>query len=153
LVRAGQVIGVEAAILTDTLLPFLRHKAIYGLAGAQLLEAVAEIGLEVGEFYPYLGLTESARDETASRLLQEMRRRAPGSARSSIDDALAAYTASDYGRCLAESWEAAGSTARDGDDGARSLLSGLVRLADGPDGIRAEEALLGVLLARKLLGI
>jgi hypothetical protein len=50
-------------------------------------------------------------------------------------------------------WEAAGSTGNHSNDGTRSLLSGLVRLADSSGNIRAQEALLGVLLARKMLGI
>ncbi|MES2464023.1 MAG: MFS transporter [Armatimonadota bacterium] len=151
LVRAGQAIGIGAALLTDTLLPLLRRTDIHGLAGAQLLEAVAEIGLEPGEFYPFLGLTDSARDETTSRLLQEMRRRGPASARRSIDDALTAYTASVYDRCLPALWESVENAEQA--EGARALLGGLVRFSDGPRNIRAEEALLGVLLARKMLNI
>jgi hypothetical protein len=76
-VATGKASGASAAALTQTLLPLLRHQAIHGLAYAQLLQAIAEIGLEPGVFYPYLGLTDSARDETVSRLLGEMRRRAP----------------------------------------------------------------------------
>ena len=153
LVRAGQIIGISAPILTDTLLPLLRHPAIHGLANAQLLEAVAEIGLLAGVFYPYLGLTDSARDETTSRLLGEMRRRAPNVARTSLDDALAAYTTSEYGRCLTALGEAIETTNSDSDSGARALLSGLLHLADSSSDVHAEEALLGVLLARKMLEI
>ncbi|MBC8102604.1 MAG: MFS transporter [Cytophagales bacterium] len=154
LVRAGQRAGIPASVLTDTLLPLLRDPAIRGLANTQLLETVAEIGLEAGVFYPYLGLTEIARDEATSRLLQEIKRRAvPPPARSALDAALAAYVSGDYTRCITALWQAVEGAGEPAEGGAQQeVLGGLARLAEAHGDIRAEEALLGTLLTRRILG-
>lgn len=157
LVNTGQAARADAAQMVEPLLPLLHDEAVRGLARAQLLEAVAQIGLDPGAFYPYLGLTDLARDETASRLLEEIRRRASGSGKANmasplLDTAADAYTAGDYAACL-ERLEEATALLRGGPPATRALLHGLAtRAAEGRD-VSAEEALLGVLLTRRLLGI
>ncbi len=59
---------------TVALLAALDRADMTGLAYKQTLAAVAEMGLSEGDFYPYLGLNEMARDAAVNKMADEIRR-------------------------------------------------------------------------------
>jgi hypothetical protein len=73
LAQLGTVAGVKITDLLELLLPVLDRTAGATLAYKQSLAAIADSVLPTGTFYPYLGLSENARDTASSRLFSEMR--------------------------------------------------------------------------------
>ncbi|MBC8143653.1 MAG: hypothetical protein H7Y38_19655, partial [Armatimonadetes bacterium] len=86
---------------TAAILSVLDRAESYGLAHKQTLAAVAEMGLDEDVFYPYLGLTDVARDQAVARLATETRRalRKTGhpTDEPTIGEAETAYTNGDFG--------------------------------------------------------
>jgi MFS family permease len=146
--RAG---GQGADTLLSALLPVLTNPSVGGLAYKQALEAVADVGLTPGDFYPYLGMNEMARDQAFSRLLSEVGRRlrAEGAdlAERTTAGLLESYVGGDYAACLRR---LADLTAACEPGPARSVLHALHASAPSR-AVRAEEALLGILLLRECL--
>ena len=172
-VRFGTAAGRAPETLTASLLAVLDRPDMRGLAYKQALEAVAETGLPDGAFYRYLGLSEMARDEAATRLVEEARRslkslRRPRGGEADEDEdlsgggggdtlarALEAYTEGRYAAAVRATAEAAarqvgGGAPRGGNPGriAAAVLGALARRPDDRDA-RPEEFLLALLLLRR----
>ncbi len=149
--RLGRTARREIGTLLQTLLPVAHRPDAGGLAAKQALEAVAEVGLPEGSFYPYLGLSEMARDETASRLFTEVRRRLGRAAASdtTTTTALEAYTSGNYPACLTHlvSLIPSRHVASPPAQVLRVLADTATQRAEAPP----EEALLGILLLRETL--
>lgn len=128
-------LGREAPDIFARLLAVLDRLDGRGLAYKQALSSLADTALPEGTLYPYLGLSEMARDEAASRLLSEAGRKlhAPGKAAAALE----AFTRGDYAGCL-ESLAALSES---------PPLAALAERARRRDDATPEEALLGMLLA------
>lgn len=159
--RILRAAGHPAEEQLAALLPVVHREQMNGLAYKQALEAVADIGLPEGAFYPYLGLNDLARDEAANRLLTEIRRRlrsgsgdhdsssiTPGVAilDHAIDAAIAAFSTGDYTDCLVHLTSALPVPAPDSP--AVAVLCALTDAGYRNGSSRADEALLGILLLR-----
>ncbi|MDX1933452.1 MAG: MFS transporter [Capsulimonadales bacterium] len=79
LVRIGKESGRSVSESLVVLLPVLNRIGGQGLAYKQTLDAIADLALTPGTFYPYLGLAGMARDESVHRLLGEIRRKVSAS--------------------------------------------------------------------------
>ncbi len=165
-------IGCEAQsepdALAHDLLSVLDRTGDNGLAYKQALQAVASVGLSDDAFYPYLGLSEAARDEAANKLIEEMARKAARDRDAHRQAALIAlgetYARGHYAECLIA---AAALVPPKGEtfvmpingvdssdfneaDYARATFAALAMRADARQTATALEALLGILLLRAL---
>jgi hypothetical protein len=159
LVRWGREAGQSGETLALPALAALDRPGLRGLAYKQTLEAVADAGLPVGAFYPYLGLNEMGRDETAQRLAGDIRRllrRAAGPGEgddASVTRALEAYTRGDVAegvRLLARVSALHPQTRGTRNPAAASTLGALARRSDDRDA-RPEEFLLALALLKEAL--
>jgi HEAT repeat protein len=162
LVRAGRAAGVPASEMAFLLLPLLHDAAVHGLAKAQVLEAVAQVGLGEGVLYPYMGLTDLAREDATLRFLEELRRRvtaddregAAAAAAPLVVEAIEAHTCGDYALCVTRLGDLVALPPHgSGNDGALAVIDGLRDRATTGRDVTADEALLSVLLARRLIGL
>jgi hypothetical protein len=114
LTRLSRAAGIPAPRTMAHLLPLLAQPDLAGgLAGKQVLEAIADTALPPGDFYPYLNLTEIGRDEAFQHILsafvrREKRRTTPSLADTAPlrddgwdVDLIGRYTSGDYSGCLA----------------------------------------------------
>ena len=146
--RVGREANHDPETLLASLLPVLGRAGMRGIAYKQVLEVIADLGLEPGAFYRYLGLTEMRRDETFSRLAGEIarRHRLPPTADPAAwtADLLAAYTGGDYAGCL----RLLAQTLPPGADTPAALALHALYRTSPQRTPRPDEALLGAVLLR-----
>ena len=148
----GRAAGQSTETLLTALLPVLAHSSVRGLAYKQALEAIADVGLAPGTFYPYLGMNEMARDQAFSRLLSEVSRRVKAEAHSPAEDktpsALEAYLNGAYDDCV---YHLALTAMKTPLPSSASLVLASLNHSASTHTVHAEEAVLGVLLLHESL--
>jgi len=154
LTRLCRAAGVGAPRAIQSLLPLLSQPGLSatGLAGKQVLEALADTALPPGDFYPYLNLTEIGRDEAFQHVLSALVRRekrhggeSPLLVEGWETRLVGDYTSGDYDACLAGLTAALPPTDA---SNAGLLLRAMASLADAGRSSGPEETLLGAFLLR-----
>lgn len=162
LARLGRSADKTPVEVLRAVLPLFEQVGDSGLAYKQTLSAIADIALEPGTFYPYLGLAEMARDEAASRLISELREttRRQGKSPTSggndagwFDDLLSAYTEGEYASFHARLAELPTPDQEEAVGEARLFLSQFLAERSREREGGAEEACLALLLVRSNLDI
>ncbi|MBC8134312.1 MAG: hypothetical protein H8F28_00305, partial [Fibrella sp.] len=145
---------------TVALLSALDRPEMTGLAYKQTLAGVAEMGLGEEAFYPYVGLNESARDQTVNKLAEEIRRLLHKSGADtdapSVNAAVEAYTEGAHREAVRSVARlSALHTTPDGETQRRAaaVLGAMARRRNHEtEAQHPEELLLALLLAKTALG-